>query len=83
MNIANSMEDPFLLTLHARNATRDYVGFFFPLQYLVLYQRGVNTSFQCCDQVLPLSQHLPLHLGAGGCSDSPNEASKKGISLPF
>lgn len=37
--------------------------FFFFLQYLVLYQRGVNTSFQCCDQVLPLSQQLTITFG--------------------
>lgn len=47
------------------------------------FTRGVNTSFQCCDQVLPLSQQLTITFGGWSCSDCPNEASKKGISLPF
>lgn len=54
---------PFPADLAREECYQGLCGIFFFLQYLVLYQRGVNTSFQCCDQVLPLSQQLTITFG--------------------
>lgn len=51
------MDNHFLLTLHAKECySRLFFVFKFYFHYLVLFQKGVNTSFMNCDQVLSLSQ---------------------------
>lgn len=83
LNIANRQHGgPFPADLARRGMLLRTLWDFFSFS-IWYFTRGVNTSFQCCDQVLTLSQQLTITFGGWNCSDYPNEASKKGISLPF
>lgn len=83
LNIANRQHGgPFPADLARRGMLLGTLGFFsFSIWY---FTRGVNTSFQCCDQVLPLSQQLTITFGgAGAVLTAQTRLQRKVSPFPF